>query len=238
MKNMILQVRNSNRLLMAGLVALALLLPQTGTAQWRVGVSGGGDYNWFLINKQYQNNYHYDGAWGWDAAVFSQYNFKDWLGLRFELEASERNHRFYRDGIYSATDYINHNTYLQLPVMAQFSFGGTKVRGFVNAGVYAGYWLAGRQKGSYFDPLSEKKISLDQPYDFQAGKDQRWDFGLAGGLGIEYRFLEHWAIHVEARCYYSFISAVKPYMQVKDNRYNTTIGINMGFAYIFSILDL
>lgn len=216
------------------LTCLLLLASGNAHAQWRLGLSGGGDYNWFSINKQYQTNYHYTGAWGWNAAVFGQYDFKEWVGLRFELEASERNYRFYRDGIYSGTNYINRNTYLQLPVMAQFSFGGSKVRGFVNTGVFGGYWLAGRQTGSFFDPMAERTVPIDERYVFQAEKDQRWDFGLAGGIGLEYRFLEHWAMHVEGRCYYSFISTVKPYMQhVKDYRYNTTLGIQAGFSYIF-----
>jgi len=216
------------------LCALLLCSALPVSAQWRVGVSGGGDYNWFTINKQYMNNYHYDGAWGWSAAVFGQYNFKDWLGLRFEVEASERNHRVYRSGMMDGTNYINRNTYLQLPVMAQFSFGGEKVRGFVNAGVYAGCWLAGRQQGTYKDSFSGNTYRINAPYEFQKDKDQRGDFGLAGGIGMEFRLVEHWAMHIEGRCYYSFISTVKPYMEhVKDNRYNTTLGIQAGFAYIF-----
>ncbi|MBQ7462512.1 MAG: hypothetical protein IJS63_09750 [Bacteroidaceae bacterium] len=45
------------------------------------------------------------------------------MGLHVELKASERNYRFYRTGVFSGIDYICHNTYLQLPVMARFSFG-------------------------------------------------------------------------------------------------------------------
>lgn len=218
-------------------LALAALLPVQ--AQWRVGASAGGDHNWYAINTNYQTDYHYDGAWGWNAAVFTQYNFMPWLGLRAEVEASERNYRFYRTGAYSATDYITHNTYLQLPVMAQFSFGdavgtrGASLRGFMNIGVYAGCLLAGRQKGTQLSPLDGKAYPIDADYVFNKEKDQRADFGLAGGIGIEYQFLEHWACHVEGRAYYSFVSTVKPYMQIKDNRYNTTIGIQAGFSYIF-----
>ena len=228
------QVKNSKRIFCALILGVLSLSTFTANAQWRVGASGGADYNWFTINKQYQNNYHYAGAWGWNAAVFGQYNFKNWLGLRFELEASERNHRFYRDGIYENTNYVNRNTYLHLPVMTQFSFGGEKVRGFVHTGIYAGYWLAGRQVGTYFEPLSEETMKLNISYDFQSEKDQRWDFGLVGGIGIEFLLAEHWAMHIESRCYYSFISTVKHYMEpVKDNRYNTTLGIQAGFSYIF-----
>jgi hypothetical protein len=202
-------------------------------AQWRIGASGGATYNWYSIDTHYQTDFRYDGAWGWNAAVFTQYNFFDWLGLRAEIEATERNHRFRRTGIFTGTNYTVHNTYLQVPVMVQFSFGGKKVRGFVDAGVYAGCWLAGRYKGTNYDMIVNATYSLDEPYIFQSKKDQRADFGLAGGLGIEYRFLEHWAIHAEGRCYYSFISTVKPYMEIKDYRFNTTVGIQAGFSYIF-----
>ena len=203
-------------------------------AQWRVGVLGGATYNEYAINIQYQTDYRYAGAWGWSAAVFGQYDFLDWIGLRAEVEATERNYRFYRTGIYSGTHYTYRNTYLQLPVMAQFSFGGQQVRGFVNTGVYVGDWAAGQQKGSSYDPMSNMTFAVDEPYIFQSDKDQRVDFGLAGGLGIEYRPAEHWALHLEGRCYYGLVSTVKQYMHhVKDYRYNTTLGANIGVAYIF-----
>ncbi len=206
-----------------------------GKAQtrWRVGASGGADYNWYSIDTQYQTDFRYDGAWGWSASVFGQYDFFDWIGLRAELEATERNYRFRRTGIYSCTNYVTHNTYVQLPVMTQFSFGGRHVRGFLNAGVYAGYWAAGQYKGTLNDLIVGDITQVDEPYIFQKKKDQRADFGLAGGLGIEYRFLKHWAVHIEGRCYYSYISTVKQYMKVKDYRYNTTLDILTGFAYMF-----
>lgn len=223
----------NQKILLLGLLGCLLMIPSVASAQWRVGASGGADYNWYSINTHYQTDLHYVGAWGWGAAIFTQYNFYDWIGLRAEFEATERNYRFYRTGVYSGTDYILHNTYLQLPVMTQFSFGGEKVRGFVNVGVYAGFWTAGHYKGSYYDYLIEKYIPLNKPYEFQSEKDQRADFGLAGGLGIEYRFLKNWGLHAEARCYYSFISTVKQYMEIKDYRYNTTLGIQIGFNYYF-----
>ena len=225
------------------LILLCGLCYLSGTAQnkWRVGASAGADYNWYSLNKNYQTDYRYDGAWGWSAAVFGQYNFLNWLGLRAELEATDRNYRFYRTGMYDATNIIYHNTYVLLPVMAQFCFGPSvyqaEVRsglyGFVNLGIYAGYWAAGQQTGTWYETLADVVMNIDEPYRFQSEKDQRADFGLAGGLGLGYRFSEHWEIHLEGRCYYSFLSTVKPYMRVKDSRYNTTLGLRAGFAYIF-----
>ncbi|MCR5050090.1 MAG: PorT family protein [Paludibacteraceae bacterium] len=208
-----------------------LFIACTAHAQWRAGISAGGDYNFYDINTQYQSDYQYEGLWGATASLFAQYNFFDWLGLRGELEMVQKNHHFYRT-LYP-TGYYTWNTYLQLPVMAQMSFGGQKVRGFVNLGMYAGWWIDSRIYGQIYNTLTDEREKLKQPYDFYRKRDQRCDFGLAGGLGVEYRFNEHWALHAEGRCYYSFISTVKQYMRVKDYRYNTTIGMQIGCSYIF-----
>ena len=89
---------------------MMMVMPNEVQAQWRVGASGGATYNWYTIDTQYQTDNRYEGAWGWNAAVFTQYNFRDWIGLRAEIEAAERNYRFYRSGIYAGTNYIVHNT--------------------------------------------------------------------------------------------------------------------------------
>ena len=224
---------NNMKLLQKIYLLLLCLVAMPAYSQWRAGISGGGNYNWYSVDTQYQDDYRYSGAWGWNAAVFTQYDFLPWVGLRAELEASEKSYRFYRTGIYSGTNYRTTNTYLQLPVLAHFSFGGEKVRGFVNAGVYAGYWVAGRHKGTHYNPVSGKSDSINQDYIFNKEKDRRADFGFAGGVGIEYLPDVHWAIHIEGRCYYSMLSTVKQYMLVHDYRYNTTLGINIGAAYLF-----
>ena len=210
-----------------------ILFPFAAHAQWRLGASAGGDYNHYSINTHYQTDYHYSGVWGWNVALFTQYNFRQWLALRAEIEAIEKDYRFYRTGIYSGTNYTTTNTYLQLPVMVSFSFGGQKVRGFVNTGVYAGCWLASKQKGTYYNTLSYETEKVNQAYQFIKQKDQRADFGLVAGIGIEYMPHEHWVVHLETRSYYSFISTVKQYMEINDYRYNTTITLQAGFSYIF-----
>ena len=212
---------------------IAVFAVITMHAQWRLGVSGGGDYNFYSIQTHYQTNYHYTGSWGGTAAIFTQYNFLNWVGLRAEVEMVQKNHLFYRTLKFEDTHYTTYNTYLQLPVMTQFSFGGEKVRGFVNVGVYGGYWVDSHLKGSVQEPLNLKTYPVDEKYAFYPARDERWDCGLVGGLGIEYRFLEHWALHAEGRCYYSFISTTHQSSVIKDYRYNTPLAIQAGFSYIF-----
>ena len=130
-------------------------------------------------------------------------------------------------------DYKYFNNYLQLPVMASLSMGGEKLRGFVNLGVYGGYWLSSHREGYDWNMFSGKYYSFSEKVEFDSDRDQRWDCGLVGGVGLEYRFAKHWAAQVEARYYHSTTSTQKQYMRVKDYRYNSTIAIQAGVNYKF-----
>ena len=202
--------------------------------EWRIGINGGATWNHYSIDKKYQTDYRYPSQWGGTAGVYTQYNFFDWLGLRAGAYFAQRNYRQTRT-MYADMNVRYENNYLLFPVTANFSFGGQQVRGFVNAGVYGGAWLNCRRFGSDYVSVGPGwKGEFDEQLPLNAQKDQRGDFGVTGGVGIEYRFHAHWMVQIEATCYYSVISATKQYMEhVKDYRYHTTIGLQAGIAYIF-----
>lgn len=215
------------------LLACLLAVVTATKAQWRAGVTVGGDWNHYSIDKHYMTDWHYEGRWGWTLGLTGQYDINNWLAVRADLNLTQKNHRQYRTGVLANTNYDTRNNYLQLPVMASFSFGGQKLRGFLNLGVYGGYWMSSRMNGSYINTFSATVSAVDESVEFNSDRDQRMDFGLVGGLGIEYRFCSHWAAQVESRCYYSTTSTQKDYMQLKDPRYNTTIGLQAAIYYIF-----
>jgi opacity protein-like surface antigen len=215
------------------LTIVALLTAMTAQAQWRVGVVGGADYNVYRMDQQYMTDFKVDGRWGATLGVTGQYDVNEWLGVRAELDWTQKNYRRSRV-VYSDIDYKYTNNYLQLPLMASFSFGAERLRGFCNVGVYGGYWLSSHRKGTdinFFD--NDKVISFDEKVDFYDKCDQRWDCGLVGGVGIEYRLAEHWAAQAEARYYYSTTSATKQYMRIADYRYNSTTALQLAINYIF-----
>ena len=214
------------------LMAVALLTAFTAHAQWRVGVTGGTTYNVFSMDKQYLTDYQIDGRWGVTLGVTGQYNFNSWLAVRADLNWTQKNYRKYRS-ILTQMDYRYRNDYVQLPVMASFSVGGEKLRGFCNIGVYGGYWLISHQKGTDFNNFSGKTIMFSEKVEFNSDRDQRWDCGLLGGIGVEYQITPHWVAQAEVRYYYSTTSTVKQYMRVKDFRYNSTTAIQLGGSYIF-----
>lgn len=211
---------------------IALVLPSLAFAQWRVGVNGGATYNHSTISKHYMTDYQWKDRWGVTLGVMGQYDVNDWLGVRAELDWTQKNYRLTRQ-IFSNLDYKYVNNYLQLPVMASFSFGGKQLRGFCNAGVYGGYWLTSGREGTDFNNSSEKAYEFSEDIKFNSERDQRFDFGFVGGIGLEYRFCQRWAAQVEMRYYYSTVSTQKDYMRLSDPRYNSTLGVLAGLWYSF-----
>ncbi|MBQ1828526.1 MAG: PorT family protein [Prevotella sp.] len=211
---------------------IALVLPSLAFAQWRVGVNGGATYNHSTISKHYMTDYQWKDRWGVTLGVMGQYDVNDWLGVRAELDWTQKNYRLTRQ-IFSNLDYKYVNNYLQLPVMASFSFGGKQLRGFCNAGVYGGYWLTSGREGTDFNNSSEKVYEFSEDIKFNSERDQRFDFGFVGGIGLEYRFCQRWAAQVEMRYYYSTVSTQKDYMRLSDPRYNSTLGVLAGLWYSF-----
>ena len=205
----------------------------TANAQWRAGITIGGDWNNYTIDKHYMTDWHYKGQWGWTLGLTGQYNFNEWFGVRADLNWTQKNHQQYRTGMLENTNYDTWNGYLQMPVMASFSFGGQKVRGFLNLGVYGGYWLNSRREGSDYNNFGEYTINFSEKVELNSDRDQRLDFGFLGGLGLEYRITPHWAAQAEVRYYYGTVSTQKQYMRVKDYRYNSTTAVQLAAYYVF-----
>ncbi len=222
---------NTKKLLAA---TVMLALPTCMAAQWRLGVTAGAAHNTLGIDTQYQYDWRYDSRWGAQVGVTGQYNFNDWFGLRADLDLQQRGYTMRRTEKHvSATNLDYRDNYLTLPLMATFSFGGEKVRGFLNAGVYGGYWIGSHCKGLYQDIENNIPDPVDTKVEFNNTRDQRLDFGYVGGVGVEYRFATHWAAQAEARYYYSVVSKKKQYQATKDYQYNSTIALTLGMAYIF-----
>ncbi len=227
------KVMNMKRLVNITILTLLFVAPQQLMAQWRIGASVGYGYNTYTVDRHYMTDYKDEGRWGLTAGMVGQYDFFDWLGLRAELNWTEKGRRLSRSHIMETVDYKIYNHYLQLPVMAAFSFGGSRVRGFCNAGLYGGYWMKSHYRGFDTNVITDKTYLVEKDLDFDSERDQRWDFGLAGGLGVEWKFARHWAAQSEFRCYYSTTSVTRDYQRVSDPRYNTYTGIVFTAFYLF-----
>ena len=207
------------------------------SAQWSVGLHAGYTYNRLDISSGYMYDYKYVPRGGFTVGVPVRYSFFDWLDVGADLSYVQKNYekrRFTNDGMFY-TD--THNHYLQLPLFARFSFGGSKVRGFVSAGGYMGYWLSSRVEGIHalsgmFPGSEEEQIwEFDERLPFDPVRDNRFEAGLMGGAGVLYRMTPGVELFVEGRYYHGLTDLQKRYQYRRIPRYNGTFALQIGCMF-------
>lgn len=219
-----------------------VLLPSHLSAQWKVGVNAGYAYNSYSIENNYAYDFHYGGRDGLTVGIPVEYGFFDWFAVRADLTYVQKG--FSMERAYNETYRNRCDHYISLPLMARFSFGGEKLRGFLHAGGYVGYWMNSDIEGQElsatvsFDQIHNNEmeglfVPYNKKYDFNSIRDNRFEAGLAGGIGISYQILPNIEIEAEGRCYYSLTSTTKDYMLKKLPRYNTTFALMAGLKYCF-----
>lgn len=197
------------------------------SAQWRIGVYGGGDLCYRSLHTGNWITNTHTAKIGGLAGVNGQYNFKEWLGVRADLNLQFRNYN-------SKDTTLNYrNRYLTFPIMANISMGNDRLRGYVNIGGYLGYWTAKKQMLSDNDDYS---ADPEIKYDF-SDTDKRYDAGLVGGLGVSFVCTESIVINLEGMMYYGRLdngtNALKP---GKYPSYDVVMCLNFGISYYFGNL--
>lgn len=202
------------------------------SAQWRAGVYAGAG----SCEREIQGVYDYarsrSAVPGVVAGVSGQYNFTDWLGLRMDVNMQWRNY----DDVYSVVteQYRNRNIYVDVPLMACFSFGGNRLRGYVNLGGYAGIWASRKvfskpwQGGNF---LSLKKEYVQSGF---SRAENRFDAGLAGGIGISYLLCLNLVANAECMLYYGLTDSHNTgSSRFIQPSYDTTPCVCLGIAWQF-----
>ena len=200
---------------------------------WSVGLHGG----WTSTTLSRYNASRIDEAYsalgGFEVGLQGAYAFNEWFSLRADLSFMQRSHRMDRNLNYLDPVYTEHtNAYLMLPVLADFSFGGQRLRGHLLAGAYADYWLSDRRKGVtywmtdyyvYFEPFDEERTFTDE--------DVRLNAGLAFGAALSYPLGDKLELGLDAIYYYDLVSHHRGNNQLSDPRYLNTLSINFNISY-------
>ena len=224
-----------NTIIKAIVLVLMCWTAVEANAQWAVGAKFGP--TWTTTDRSYTGRIDetYSPLIGMDAGFLTRYNFNEWLAVRADLSIMLRSHRMdrhlnYLDPVY--TEY--RNIYAMLPVMADFSFGGEKLRGHLLCGGFAGYWLQADQYGKtywmtdyyvYFNDFDEKR-------EFNS-EDQRFTAGVVGGIGLSFEATSHETFFLESLYYYDLVSYHKGYTHLNDPRYLNTLSVSIGCYYKF-----
>ena len=227
--------RSSSHLVLGSLVSLLTLLASLkASAQWSIGLNGGYARNILTTSQEYADEQRYEPHNGFTIGIPVQYDFRPWFGLRAELSFVQKGQSSYRTGYYEGIYTDTRNNYLQLPVIAHFSFGGERLRGFLHLGGYVGYWLSSHRQGVTAVLMGSNPETGDLPYPFDekvpfdSRRDNRFEAGLAGGIGLYYRITPRIRIEAEGRCYYALTDMQKNYMKFLIPRYNTTFTTQIG----------
>lgn len=223
-------------------------IPLKTQAQLEVGISGGYNKNDLHTSTEYRAFTKYDATSGFELGVPLQYHLNEWLAVQVEPSYIQKNYEQSRSHFFEGIYQKNTNSYIQLPFMAHFSFGGKQLKGFLNIGGYGAYWASGKIKGAVanvFDNGPEipddqdidKYFQLNQAYHynekyvFDDRRDRRLELGLLAGIGIEYSILNKYRLFVEGRYYYGLSDQQKNYMINQIPRYNDTYAVRIGCLF-------
>ena len=145
----------------------------------------------------------------------------------------QRSHRMDRNLNYLDDVFTEHrNTYWMLPLMADFSFGGERLRGHLFTGGYGGYWLKEWRSGTtywmtdyyvYFEDFDERRDFTDE--------DQRLVAGLSFGVAVSYQATTKLSLSVDAIYYYDLVSHHLGTPHLADPRYLNTLSLTLSLNY-------
>ncbi|MDE6145914.1 MAG: PorT family protein [Muribaculaceae bacterium] len=141
---------------------------------------------------------------GMTAGLCLRYTEENHFGLVAELNFTQRGwaEKFNSD---SNLDYKRQFSYLQLPIMTQIFFGSEKWRFFINLGPEIGYMVGDKTTANfnYRNIESVSNFPRNHRYEQLAMEPGRkFDYGIAGGLGVEMRLRRKHSILLEGRFYY------------------------------------
>jgi hypothetical protein len=214
-------------------------------AQWYGGIEAGANRNYLTSNTADKPFFDYEHSNGFSVAVPIRYQFPSlsWFGgIQVSPAYVQKNYRIQRTGAYADMYQQTNNTYIELPVMAQFRFGGNiaktqSLHGFLNLGGYSGYWLSGHVEGRSLSPMDQNNYqSYEDSYTFSDEKDRRFEFGGLAGVGLQYTPNKQYVISIEGRYTPSFTDQQKSYSENQTPRYNDTYSLLLGVQYQLSSL--
>src|SRR3569833_1239302 len=127
---------------------LISLCSSQSRSQLSVGVEGGYNKNYLYTNTSNRDFTDYKPASGFSIGVPIKYTIAPWFAELASPNFTQKNYSQLRSSFFDGVYQTNTNTYIQLPLMGHFMFGGEKLKGFLNLGMYGGYWAGARVKGN------------------------------------------------------------------------------------------
>jgi len=217
-----------------------LLFVAKSKAQLYIGIESGANRNYFVSNTEDKPFFDYQPSYGYSIGMPIRYSFPklSWFGgIQATPSYVQKNYRIERSGYYEPIYQQTDNSYLELPIMAQFRFGGNigktqSLHGILNLGGYGGYWLSGNVKGRTLSPMDPNNYQeYDEAYSFSDEKDNRFELGTLAGIGLQYMPNKKYVVAIEGRYTASQTDQQKAYSENQTPRYNDTYSLLLSVQY-------
>lgn len=232
--------------LLLGLGVIAGTL--TSHAQFSIGLEGGYNKNHIITNIGFRAFTKYEPLDGFNIGIPVKYDLNNWFAIQADPQYIQKSYKIVRSSYFEGINHTNKNSYIQLPLMAHFTFGSQKLKGFLNLGGYAGYWSSSRIKGTQIDTFAkvyelpdgaqtpsildgEPGYSYNEKFIFDSRRDRRIELGVLAGTGVSYQLKPRYELFAEGRYYRGLTDQQKNYMLNQIPRYNDTYVIQVGCMY-------
>lgn len=171
---------------------------------------------------------------GVTAGVAFRYVEEKHFGLVAELNMTQRGWKEVLEG--SDYSYNHRFTYLELPVMTHIYFGSRRVKGFFNLGPELGVMLgdAVNANFSYQDAASMDYFIKDTRHIEQMTMDvnNRLDYGICGGAGMEVNLDSRHSVLLEGRFYYGLTDVFPNHKtDVFSGSNSMTVTLTLGYFF-------
>lgn len=209
---------------------------QTFNHKWSVGVAVSGNINIMTTGTAYMSTVTYYPFLGTGIGINANYRLFKWLSFRVGAMSLMKSHRWENaltiNGNTASTSSVYENRFVNIPVLADFSIG-KKTRFHLFLGGYLGYWTNGHIIGSEIPFLSLNDEGVNNDYEFDSRRDNRFEAGLAYGLGLAIPLSNRLEMDIDLITHYGLTDMQKKYMRQQNPRYNTTTMLQLGLAYNF-----
>lgn len=227
------------RLILFALIAWCFGLQAMAQREYSPNLALGVKAGATLGRMSFSPEVHQKFVQGFEAGFKVRYTEEKIFGLIAELNISQRGwaEDFARDDA-PEFSYKRHLTYLQLPLLTHIYFGSRKVRGFINLGPEVGYLISDRISAN-FDYENYGSIQgFPQGYrtneQLRKKIENKFDYGIAGGAGIELLFRDRHSVMLEGRYYFGLGNI---YKASKSDFFaaSRTSAIEITLSYMFRV---
>lgn len=139
------------------------------------------------------------------GATFS-YAEEKIFGLTAELCIEQRG---WKENFEEANEQFNYSrrlTYIQLPLLTHISFGSSKFKGYVNLGPEIAYMIGSSISANFdyrnYQSVAGFPVQNRMNEQMTMAIKNKFDYGISGGLGMEYFVNRRHSVTIEGRFYY------------------------------------